>query len=413
MLAWMRRIPPLFLLLCANACGSDSSDGFPTALSERALTDYKQVVHLNYQDALSAARNLQTAIEAFVAAPSAAGQDAAKQAWIAARLSYGPSEAFRFYDGPIDNPETGPEGLINDWPLDENYIDYTRDDPTAGIINDPNGVPVIDGDVLARANEAQGEKAISTGYHAIEFLLWGQDDLVPGTGAGKRPYTDYLPPEQGGTAQNQARRGTYLVAAAQLLVRSLSTVDAAWTPGQDNYAASFGVKASDAANQPDAHKEAIGNMLRSIGSLAKAELSGERMTVAYKNRDQEDEHSCFSDNTSSDLHGNGLGLQDVWLGRYGSFDGVGVDEVVAAVDSTLAAKTTADIATSVDKLQVLVGLQNTGTPLDVIIASADGSPGRVAMLQAIQALKLVGTDVEQIAARLGLSIQLEQASEEL
>ena len=409
----MRRLPPTVLLLCAMACGSDEDEGtsngsattkLPTAASAQALTDYVQVVNLNYAEVLAGARALQTAIDAFVAAPSEATHKAAKDAWIAARTPYGPSEAFRFYEGPIDNEQDGPEGLINAWPLDENYIDYTREQPTAGNINDHS--KPLDPASIEAANEnggaEGGEKAISTGYHAIEFLLWGQDDATPGLGSGKRPFTDYVSGPTG-TAANQARRGTYLKTIAQLLVGHLESVADQWKPGQANYAADF-------VKDP---QTSLGDILSALGSMAKAELSGERMTVAYRNRSEEDEHSCFSDNTAADLLGNGLGLQNVWLGRYGSFQGTGIEKVVNAVDPALAAATTTDINTSVAKLQALVDLQNAGKPIDVVIQAADGSPERLAMLEAIQSLKKVASDVERVATALGLSVQFEEPSETL
>jgi len=406
----MHRLPPALLLLSLVACGSDEDPEvtFPTAKAELALANYKAVVNANYTDVVTSAQALQAAIDAFIAAPSAATQDAAKNAWLAARLPYGPSEAFRFYDGPIDDPTTGPEGQINAWPLDENYIDYTRDDANSGIINRVAEVPAITVEVIAKANEAAGEKAISTGYHAIEFLLWGQDDATTGAGNGKRPFTDYV---AGGSAANQTRRADYLKAAAQLLVSDVQEVANAWKPGvADNFAAKFGVTASEG----NAVQSAIGDLLKSLGSMAKAELSGERMTVAYKNRDQEDEHSCFSDNTSVDLLGNALGIENVWLGRYGASDGVGLDEVVAEKDAALAAKTTADVAAAVAKLRVLADLQQkSSTPLDVVIASPDGSASRTAMLDAITATKLIGDDVEKAAVALGLKIELEEPSVEL
>ena len=394
------------------ACGSDedgekastqdpASDKLPAALSDQALGDYAQVVNRNYGEVLAGARALQDAINAFVAAPSETQLEAAKRAWIAARVPYGPSEAFRFYDGPIDNEETGPEGLINAWPLDENYIDYTREQATAGIINDPT--KPVEAAAIEAANEnggaEGGEKAISTGYHAIEFLLWGQDDAKPGLGAGKRPYTDYVVGPTG-THANQDRRGQYLKTVAQLLVGHLQSVADAWKPGA-GYAAEF---AKDRATS-------IGNILTSLGSMAKAELSGERMTVAYRNRSEEDEHSCFSDNTAADLLGNGVGIQNVWHGRYGAFQGTGIDKVVAAVDPALATTTTADVAASVTKLRALVALQNANKPIDVLIQAPD--PERLPMLEAIQALKKVATDVEHAATALGLSVQFEDPSEEL
>jgi putative iron-regulated protein len=44
--------------------------------------------------------------------------DAAKEAWLTARQSYGPTEAYRPYGAPIDD-DNGPEGQLNACPLDE------------------------------------------------------------------------------------------------------------------------------------------------------------------------------------------------------------------------------------------------------------------------------------------------------
>jgi putative iron-regulated protein len=399
------------LAILAAACGSDENDApapspgaatFPTATAESAIADYKRVVSTNYEDAVTKAKALDAAVQAFVAAPSPSTQDAAKSAWIAARVPYGPSEVFRFYDGPIDDPDSGPEGALNGWPLDENYIDYTRDDPDAGLVNDLASMPTLSAELLLAANEAKGEKAIATGYHAIEFLLWGQDDETPGTGAGKRPHTDYLDATAGGTAKNPDRRRTYLTTVSSVLVSDLEGLRQAWdTTRPDSFGSGFGVTSTDGV---DPRKDAVAKILVSLHSLSKKELSGERMMVAFNSRSQEDEHSCFSDNTSADLYGNGLGIENVWLGRYGSFDGVGIDEVVRAVDPTLADTTTADIATSVAKLKALAELQAAGKPLDVVIQSLGSSPERAAMGEAIEALKQVGTDVEKCASALGVSI---------
>lgn len=414
----MRRLVPCLFLLGLAGCGSDngsesgsgSGDKLPTALADQALADYKRVVRASYADVLQTATSLRSAVDAFAAAPSEATQNAAKQAWIASRVPYSQSEAFRYYDGPIDDPMTGPEPLINGWPLDELYIDYTRDTPQSGIINELTDYPQLTKELLERANEARGEKALSTGYHAIEFLLWGQDDPTPGTGPGKRSFKDYLPQDQGGTAANAERRRTYLTLAAELLVDNLRSVTDAWAEGNpSNFAASFGVKPDEVGG--DARKEAVSKVLRAIGTFAKAELSGERMSVAFESRSQEDEHDCFSDITSSDLLGGALGIQNVWLGRYRDFDGVGFDALVAAVDPSVANQMTSDIATAVTKLGALVALQDAGKPLDVVIQAADGSPERTAMVEAIQALKQVGTDVERVATTLGLSVQIPEPSE--
>jgi putative iron-regulated protein len=413
------RILALMGVMALGGCSDEAeetpvggaSTTFPTAEAQQAITTYKAIAQAVYGESVAGAKSLKGAIDAFVASPDEAKLTAAKQAWVSARVPYNQNDVFRFYNGPIDNEETGPEGKINGWPLDENYIDYTRDEPQAGIINLPEKFPTLDGTTLADLNEVGGEANLATGYHAIEFLLWGQDDMKPGTGAGKRPVTDFV---DGGTAANQARRRAYLQAATDLLITHLEAVEAAWKPGvADNYAANFGVKPDANSTTNDGVKDAIANMIRGMGSLAKAELSGERMTVAYKNRSQEDEHSCFSDTTWDDLHGNALGIQNVWLGQYrGQKVGPGLDTVVRAVDGALADAITADLNEAVSKLKALQAAQAT-VPFDVMLAEPDGSPSRQATAEVIKALKRAADGLSLAASKLGLSIELEQPSEEL
>lgn len=409
----------MILLAGLGACGGDgdgaggagaSGAAFPAAEARLAVATYKALAREVYGATASEAKGLQGAIDAFVAAPDEAGHKAAKEAWLRARVPYNQNDAFRFYNGPIDRDPGGPEGDINGWPLDENFVDYTRDEAQAGIINQPDKVATIDQGVIAKKNGEGGEKNLSVGYHAIEFLLWGQDDLVPGQGAGKRPYTDFV---DGGTAGNQARRRDYLKAAAGLLVGQLSGVEQAWAPGADNYAAGFGVKPDEGSATGDGLKDAIGNMIRGLGSLAKAELSGERMTVALKSRAQEDEHSCFSDSTWNDLFGNALGIQNVWLGQFkGQKLGPGLDSVFRAVDGALADQIGKDIDEAVGKLKGLADA-NDKAPFDVVIAEPDGSASRAAAIDAVKALKRAADGLASGAARMGLSVELEKASEEL
>lgn len=377
--------------------GGSTSTTDALVQAQPVVDQYAKNVHTNYAEALDKARALKTAIDAFVAAPSQATQDAAKAAWVASRTPYSPSEVYRFYGGPIDNETDGPEGAINAWPLDENYIDYTKDDENAGMINRPDLIAELTKEAIRGENEKGGEKNIATGYHAIEFLLWGQDTDEPSAKtAGKRPFTDYL--TTGGTAKNQDRRGTYLKLVTEALVEDLETLVKAWEPGGDNYAKTF------AADK----KVAITNMLRGIGAMANAELSGERMTVAYKNRDQEDEHSCFSDTTNADIAGNAKGIENVYYGRYGSSDGPGLEDLVKAVDPALDTEMKAALAEA-----DAAGKAMASAPFDFAIASADGSPERANVLKMIQALKKEAAAIVKIGTALGVTFELEQPSEEL
>src|SRR5262249_11199253 len=213
------------------AAVSSALNGCPSgpATPEAVIGPYAAHLFANYSDALLGAEQFADAVDAFLAAPTAAARAAAQSAWLAARPAYLTTEVARFSDGPIDNLDTGVEGFVNAWPLDEAYIDYVVGMPDAGIINRPDLYPEITADVLTAANEGQSETTISTGWHAIEFLLWGQD-LDP-NGAGKRPYTDYVT-DDSGTAAHQDRRGTYLRVVADLLVEQLTQVRDAWAPDQ-------------------------------------------------------------------------------------------------------------------------------------------------------------------------------------
>ncbi|MEM1044453.1 MAG: imelysin family protein, partial [Bacteroidota bacterium] len=156
------------LPLVVAGCASSGDD----AARAEAVSAYADIVAASYQDSYDAAVELDQAIDAFVEAPSEAGLEAAKEAWLTAREPYGQTEAYRFANGPIDDAD-GPEGLLNAWPLDEAYIDYVEGDSDAGIINRPEDFPTIDQQLILDLNEQGGEENVSAGYHAIEFLLWG------------------------------------------------------------------------------------------------------------------------------------------------------------------------------------------------------------------------------------------------
>jgi len=360
----------LSLVLLA-ACGGDDS-GLDDAAP--VIENYATIVHASYQETLTKAAAMKDAIDAFLANPDAAKLTAAQSAWIAAREPYGQTEGYRFYDGPIDDPTNGPEGRMNSWPLDEAYIDYVDGNANAGIINDPVGFPT-----LTKEN-------ISTGYHAIEFLLWGQD--FDDNGPGARPHTDYL--TVGGTNQHQDRRGEYLASVTELLIDDLTFVNDAWSPGGANYGTDF---------QAIDNREALRRVLQGMGSLSGSELTGERMGTALDNRDQEDEHSCFSDNTHRDLRGNALSLQNIYLGRLGSFDGPGLDEIVAARDPALDAKMKEQVAASVAAIEAI--------PMPFDQAIMDDVDGRVKVEAAIDALKAQTDTTVEVATLLGITINLE------
>jgi putative iron-regulated protein len=339
---------PLLALLTV-ACGGDDEDDTSTKTlplsAGDAVEQYAEIVYASYSDALSSAEALDASIDTFAVTPSEAGLTAARQAWRDARPPYLQTEVYRFYDGPIDNPVDGPEGLLNAWPLDENWIDYVVGREDDGMINDP-AIPITP-DTIEGRNEAGGEKNISTGYHAIEFLLWGQD--TDPNGPGNRPYTDYVTGE-GGTMENQDRRALYLTTTSGLLLGHLETLTEAWAPDStSNYRAGF------VAEEP---ASALSKIMSGMIILSGFETGQERLQAALEEQNQEEEHSCFSDNTHVDMIEDVRGVQNVWLGRYeplqgAALTGMGVRDVIAAEDSALAQQITDQIAESLELAEAL------------------------------------------------------------
>ncbi|MDO5625795.1 MAG: imelysin family protein [Pseudomonadota bacterium] len=346
----------------AQQTGAPATPVTPAAVARH----YAQLVHANYADTLAAAQEMQTAINAFIAAPSADTLAAARQSWLAAREFYGQTEAFRFYGGPIDDDQ-GPEGQLNAWPLDESYVDYVQGKPGSGLINNPKFK--ITKANLARMNERGGEENVSTGWHAIEFLLWGQD--LSETGPGERSFNDYVD----GQTPHADRRRQYLKVVTELLIDDLNALVRAWAPGGKNYGARFA----------RGGRESVRKIIVGLGSLSRGELAGERMEVALASQDQEDEHSCFSDNTHRDMVTNALGIRNVWLGQYrrrdgSTLSGPGVRDLVAAADAPLADKTTAQLDASLKATEAIEA------PFDREIIGGPDAPGRQRVQKAVDSL---------------------------
>ena len=384
-----RSLLSLSLLVACTSTPTWEDDAF-RAEAGRVVEQYARLVSAAYLRTARGAEQMHATIADFVDAPSQERQLAAQAAWLGARDEYGRTEVFRFYGGPIDAEPDNLEARINPWPLDEAYIDYVEGMPDSGIINDVAAYPTIDRDLLIARNGAEGEDSISTGWHAIEFLLWGQDSDP--AAAGARPWTDFVDAPDG-TAAHADRRRAYLSIVSELLLDDLARVGDAWSEGQANYRAEF------VARDP---KDALTQILLGMGSLAGAELAGERMTVAFETREQEDEHSCFSDNTHNDLLTNILGIQDVYLGRSGNETGPSLSGLVARLDADLDADVRARLQTAVDAIAAIPA------PFDQAIQAPDGDPAREAVRAAIASLRDVTEGIVAVADRLEIQLNLEE-----
>jgi len=346
-------------------------------LRAAVLAAYAAHAHRAYAEAEVAARELLEALRELERAPTAAALDAARRTWIAAREPYGETEALRFYGGPVDDPADGVESLMNAWPVDEAYIAH----PERGILFDEARHPRLDATLLTLWNQRGGEAHVSVGWHAIEFLLWGADTSLDGP--GDRPYTDFVP----GAAPQAERRARYAVLCGELLAAQLAGLRDAWAPGDGGYRAEF-------LGAP--HDAGLRKMLAGITILSAFEMSGERLAVAYETRDQEEEHSCFSDNTHADLAADQRGILAVWRGE----GGPGLRALAVAVEPELAAEIDAALEAS------LAAVQAIPPPFDQAIQGDDDAPGRRAVLAALLALERQSELLATFALTLGFEIAL-------
>lgn len=382
------------------------------AAAKAVVAHYADMVFAVYSDAESTAKTLQTAIDTFLANPNDETLKAARTAWIAARVPYLQSEVFRFGNTIIDDWE----GQVNAWPLDEGLIDYVdksyehalgNPGANANIIanneiqvgEDKVDVKEITPEKLASLNELGGSEAnVATGYHAIEFLLWGQDLNGTGPGAGNRPASDYMTGD-GATGGHNERRRTYLRAVTQLLVSDLQEMVGNWKPNvEDNYRATL---------ESEPATDGLRKMLFGMGSLSLGELAGERMKVSLEANSPEDEQDCFSDNTHYSHFYDARGIRNVYLGEYTRVDGTkltgaSLSSLVAKADPAADAALKADLAATEAKIQVMVDHANNGEHYDQLIA-ADNEKGNQIVRDSIAALVKQTGSIEAAAGKLGIS----------
>jgi putative iron-regulated protein len=402
----------LLLSTAISALLLTSTPSYTAAVAAKdVLNNYSDIAHAVYEDSLSTAQALQKAVDTLTANPSEKTLEAAKIAWKAARVPYQQSEAYRFGNSIVDEWE----GKVNAWPLDEGLIDYINTDAygtesdenpayTANIIANTKlmiagkevDTSTINPTLLASLHEAgEVESNVATGYHAIEFLLWGQDLNGTKAGAGQRKASDF--DTKNCTNGNCDRRADYLNAATALMIDDLAWMTKQWT--------AEGKARTDLLAKDE--KEALSTIVTGMGSLSYGELAGERMKLGLMLHDPEEEHDCFSDNTHASHFNDAKGVQNVYLGTYKRIDGTEITgaslshlvaENNAATDKNLQAK----FASTVAKMQSIVDTAEKGEAYDQMIAEGNEA-GNAKVQAAIDALVAQAKALEKALPALGLS----------
>ncbi|QXT38957.1 imelysin family protein [Gymnodinialimonas ceratoperidinii] len=402
----------LVTCVAGNAMAQDAAE---------VLDTYADIAAASYEDSLITAQALQGAVADLVSSPSAENLQAARAAWLAARVPYQQTEVYRFGNAIVDDWE----GRVNAWPLDEGLIDYV--DGSYGGPNDENEFAALN--VIANASftlsgteidasaitpalleetlhEADGIEAnVATGYHAIEFLLWGQDLNGHGAGAGNRPWTDFATGADC-TGGNCDRRAEYLTAATDLLVSDLEWMAAQWVDGGEARATLMA--------DPDA---GISAMLTGMGSLSYGEVAGERMRLGVMLNDPEEEHSCFADNTHNDHYLDGLGVQNVYLGEYVRADGTVVSgpslsDLVAASNPDLDAEMRVRLSETMRELGQIVLAAEAGFAYDQMLERGNEA-GEALVMGGVNGFIAQTQTIERIVVELGLDAIAFEGSDSL
>lgn len=442
----------LQLVACGGSGGGDTTPEPQTDVIDiekvrSVLATNADIAFAAYSDSVETAELLQTALLAFKNDPTQENMDDAKRAWLVSREPYGQTEVYRFRLSPIDSTnysdEDGLEGDINAWPLGEALIDYVTlgsdfGDDQVGVSDHNTGVDapiltnniinstsiVINAALLANTATADDEHDVIAGYHAIEFLLWGQDlnldqsadteesremstsgDIL--NSGGHRPLTDFT------SEQYADRRHTYLEVAATKLVADLISVRDGWAEGT-SYRTAF----ESVSNRIEAQRK-LAEILTGMGTLSEGELAGERMQISFSSNSQEDEHSCFSDNTHRDIFLNAEGVSNSFFGEYAGYDsdldgvddnagravnGYGIDDYLNEVD--LASRAT-ELTDALELTQINTGLVDSsartdGVPVDNLIMSANQNQDNP-MYKTIISLNAQSTVIANVAASLEIT----------
>ncbi len=411
----LRTAGTLALLAFAPISADAQESARPDAAA--VVANYADIAQAGYEDSLALAVVLRGAAAALIASPSEETLAAARAAWIASRVPYMQTEAYRFGNIIVDEWE----GRVNAWPLDEGLIDYVAS--SYGLENDLNQFYTLDvianpilhvggreidateitADLLTNTLQELGgvEANVATGYHAIEFLLWGQDLNGTGPGAGNRPYTDYdLTNCTGG---NCDRRGAYLQAVTDLLVSDLEEMAADWQADGPARAA--------VVNNP---LDGLRSVFMGLGSMSYGELAGQRIKLGLLLHDPEQEHDCFSDNTYNSYYYDALGLQNVYLGRYVRIDGSVVEgpspaDLVNAADLDVGALMAQRLDETMQAMSVLKTRGETVEAYDQMIGEGN-TEGNAVVQATVDALLAQTTAIEAAVVALDLGpLELERS----
>lgn len=379
-----------------SAC-NDRDRQSPT---EQAKENYVEMAYAVYTDSLTTATNLQTAVNTFVTTPTEDNLAAARAAYKLARVPYQQSEIMRWdtiitegknltTDGGLASVDEW-EGQVNAWPLDENHIVslIEGDDPiNTQLLLAQNGVD-------AAGDEAEAN--VTTGVHAIEFMLWGEDLHGTDAGAGERIATEF---DQTNCLDTYCeRRAQYLTAAMNLYVNDLMAMQAEWSPTAVNTAGTLAYNFIHSSL-------GIEYIVGALNAMAADELSGARMGSGLLLRDPEESHDCFSDLSHVAIYYNFQGIKNAFYGHYGDVTGVGIADLIKQKDEETFNRIDVALTSIETKMRAIyeAGEREVNTVrFDQIIGQSATGTERVIAEAAVDELTALGNEFQLVVTLLQL-----------
>ncbi|HEY9034009.1 MAG TPA: imelysin family protein [Pseudomonadales bacterium] len=418
-------IAGLATALLLAGCNNDS-DSSGSVSASAVKQNHVAMARAGYQDSLSSAEALQSAVDTFLANPTAGNLQAARDAYKTARKPYQQTEIMR-WDTAITNGQDlaadgGPEsvdaweGQVNAWPLDETLIESI----IAG--NEPITAQLLIDNFEKDGNEAN----VTTGIHAIEFMLWDQDQSGPGRGPGQRSHNEFASNASCAIDNSslECRNAAYLKAATDLLVDDLRAMAAEWSETAEN---TQGTLAYNFLNS----NQALDQIAQALASMGVGELGGARLSaglwrpnlpgIGYVDGDLEEEHDCFSDLSHVALYYNFQGLLNAFYGSYQRLDGSEVSgtsfaSYIRAIDPSSYQAMDSILQDAKVQMEIVYQAGENGTSFDDIIAESrdyydseesGGTPAaKSAALVAVEALIARLADIEQTVLDISEALSL-------
>jgi putative iron-regulated protein len=269
------------------------------------VSNYSNIAEAASRSALSQGVALKEAVSAFVKDPKAETHLLAKVSWMRARLPFLQS-GFSHVIAESGKVGSDISNRLNGWPIDLGHIDYTCLMAGGNIISSKEKYPTITSELLRSMNLKAGESDFTTGYHVIEFLLWGED--LDKESSGKRSFKDY----DKNNSELAKRRADYLLTCCDLLIQDLEDLVSEWdTESKNNLRSSLESMPSD---------QAIIKILGMVSFLADDLAKSQIGSIISKSATFK-EQSTFSDTTHFDFLHTVAGISNLAAGAYVGLDG--------------------------------------------------------------------------------------------